>query len=555
MYSELRGRKYKQIQSLRDLTRTNFPNGQIRFNWSVPAQESWNPAFSFFTLRHDFNGYTKINRVGNANVTAQVPSHRLARIDGIAPVMFINDSLWQQMEMRINGITINKQDTYAHQIAALKHRMCPEPKNKTMNELNFHSPYFIDRLNQVTSDGKYKQRPQLYEYDLIELIDQVGLDIAANVSILAVILAGDEGDITFVAGNDPKALGIKPGDVIMYKLAGLAVPVVATRMEVIEIDGFVVTVRVDTDVAIRAAAPVAADEFTLISDTLPKFVEKEIPRKSIFETIWKPKLGFWSIDDWLPGGEYEIVLTPYPSSTYKISAIQSNKDESLISSVQYEILNMQLNICTSKQPSTLKGISFYETRCQAKTLNTASLSQKQFTVNPKTEALTLAYQDQRVQSSYNIPGGVFKIAEGDKQYNDYEMFLSRFYIQYDGEVLPNPIPNIRNNKKNNELITEDEQNEDLISQRYWETQFNKVMIYDDIESMEEWKERGPYYHFHWPRQNAGASQVQVSTEFSKALPIINNVGLRPQVLLFEHYPCKYSFDLHMNYITDVKKTL
>ena len=75
------------------------------------------------------------------------------------------------------------------------------------------------------------------------------------------------------------------------------------------------------------------------------------------------------------------------------------------------------------------------------------------------------------------------------------------------------------------------------------------MIYDDVETLEEWKERGPYYHFQWPRQNNNASEVQVSQEFRDAIP----GTLKPQLLLFEHYPCKYGFDIHQGFITAVKK--
>ena len=76
-----------------------------------------------------------------------------------------------------------------------------------------------------------------------------------------------------------------------------------------------------------------------------------------------------------------------------------------------------------------------------------------------------------------------------------------------------------------------------------------MFIYENIETLQEWKDRGPYYHFTWPRENRDASEVQVSQEFKDSLP--NNV--KPQLLLFEHYKCTYKFEIKMGYIINVKK--
>jgi len=106
--------------------------------------------------------------------------------------------------------------------------------------------------------------------------------------------------------------------------------------------------------------------------------------------------------------------------------------------------------------------------------------------------------------------------------------------------LPTPIPDIRKDA-----------DQDYFYQRYWETQQYKIMQYDDIETYEEWKARGPYFLFCWPRKNKNAFEIQVSQEFQGLLPN----GLAPQLLLFEIYIQKYDFTLSNGYITAVKKMI
>lgn len=549
---ELKGRRYHQVQSLRDLTRSNFPNGQIRFNWSVPAGESWNPYLSFFTIRHEIASYTRANVNQAGPLSTIIQGNQIGCADAIAPSMFLNDSLWQQIEFKINGITINKQDNYVHQIASLKHRMSPEDKQKTWNRLNFSQIDFRDRNAQISQDGYYDKNSQQGFQDLS---DYVNPNRETGVPVTVAIAA--QADPALVAtitltGINIFELGIVEGDVFAVNIPGATV----ARGLITDADsadtGFQFEVAFGQSIAQVAARTPLKGEF-YISSGPSKIQRIDNINLNAFETIWKPKLGIFDCDLWLPGGEYEIILTPFPTNQYRRSAIEILSNT--VSNIEYNVLNMEFNLCSCAHPSKNNEVEFLESRCQAKTINTSSLSQKQFNVNPNTMALTVAYQDNRVQSRFDITGAKFKIASavGDiiAPYEDYELTLQRFYVQYDGEVLPNPIPDIRIRRNDQSAVAanRDIQNEDFISQRFWETQLYKMLIYENIETLNEWKERGPYYHFQWPRQNKDAIEVQVSQEFRDALPN----GVNPQLLLFEHYPCRYKFDMHMGYITGVKK--
>lgn len=546
MFTELKGRYYQQVQSLRDLTRDNFPNGQIRFHWSIPANKSWNPALSFYVIRHELIKPT----IGYQDRDGAARTKKLAYniglvTDGIAPTMFFNDSLWQQIEMRINGVKINKQDNYCHQIAALKHRMCPEPKNKTLNKFNFHDIDIFERAKKISIDGEYKNL----------LIDVFTLATGVPTIQLSrpAAAVGSTTTITLTnIGIDPNF--IKPGGFLLYKKGDQAVRgrITATTATTIVVLADQTTLSV-ANIAV-AAAPLLANE--LLVTTTPQTLNdnNSTNNKQIFETIWKPKLGFFGIDDWLPGGEYELILTPFPTGQLEINALEiqgplqnANLTNTGDVPTSYNILNMYMNLCMCDASSKVKTLKFYETRCQAKTINVSSLSQKQLVVNKKTTALTLAYQDNRVNNSNLILSSLFKFGDEVGLYDNSELNLTRFYIHYDGKTLPNPIPDLRyTSEKYYEFNSTP--NSDLFTQRYWESQFNKIAVFDDIETYDEWIQRGPYYHFQWPRTNAGATEVQIAQEFSSFNP-----NLKPQLLLFEHYPCSYSFDMHMGYITNVKQ--
>ena len=93
LHSEKKGRYYQQVQSLRDLTGDNFPNGQIRFSWAVPANASWNPALSFFVMRQELVSFNQTRREEvKANVFEEedyvVAGKRLRLGHGLAPVQF-----------------------------------------------------------------------------------------------------------------------------------------------------------------------------------------------------------------------------------------------------------------------------------------------------------------------------------------------------------------------------------------------------------------------------------------------------------------------------------
>lgn len=556
---------YKQVQSLRDLTGSNFNNGQIRFNFSIPPEESWNPYQSYFRIRSKWDGYSrKYLESGSDPYTEEA---KLNYIDGIAPSQYFNDQFWQQIEMRINGVCINKQDNYCGQIAALRHRMRPLDWNRTYGDINFHSLNFNERAKRLVYDGHQEVAGECSDgwMDVSELIDYKWKAASINngaIRIVATGVASATATITLTAGVNWLWLAMlefldddtdeKIGTTIMVrtKFDVNATNYRFLKYRITDIAVNVLSVTLSAGAGVEQVSDVLANAYIGMNIFKPgtMWVQAKcrprynaLPVKQL-ETIWRPQLGFFQINDWIPGGEYEICLTPFPSGSLKQNIIESKLNN--VTDVSFEILTMEFNAAVAKYSSTKNSIKFEEIRCQAKTLNTTSLTQKQFVLNPKTKSITIAYQDNRVSNRFDIPQTKFTIKDdtSDEINYNWEHNLSRYYIQYDGMVLPNPIPDIRRTGT-----------DDFIAQQYWETTYHKMLLFDEVETFDQWKEAGMYFHYNWPRQSDTATEIQISQEFKGSLPVGPLGSLRPQLLLFEHCIKEFGFELYQNYITKVSR--
>lgn len=525
------GRRWYQIQSLRDITGSNFTSGQIRFNFSIDGETSWNPSKSYFKMRHNINGvkYSTSDLMTNLQL-----GH------GIGPTMFFNDCFWQHVEVRVNGICLNKADSYYQQIAALRHRFNNEEMNKVVNKLNFHETSLGSRLLKLTSDGHKYNSPDvvdLYYLYLNKISGDRTVQFSYNAGggVFTLVPDGVEGSRPLLHQL------VKPGDVIVWRLSGGEDEI--GIYNIYDVTGLSLTlVRLSgTAIANQVQRYMTPGEITLYSRNGTVLSKDDIPYKKFFETMWKPQMGFFDQDAWLPGGEYEIILTPYPSASYKYHIMEAFSSKG-IEDIDYNMIDMNYYVCMANRKSSETSIKFIDTKCLVKTINVSSYNQKQFIINPHTFALTIAFQDARYTSDYAVPDTKFKIQERDDLgrivNRSWERNLTRFSIQFDNDLLPNPEPDVRATGV-----------EEFITQQYWETQNSKVLMDSDIETLEEWFDRGMYFHFQWPRKNNEAKEVQVACEFKGQLP----EGTKPNLLLFYHYKVSYSFAVQGGKIMGVKK--
>ena len=244
-----------------------------------------------------------------------------------------------------------------------------------------------------------------------------------------------------------------------------------------------------------------------------------------YEVIAKPCIGFFDIDGFIPSGgsSYCITLTPQSGNNFKKMAIQSIGTEVLpgtdADTFKFEIISMNLYIFKALGPPVKQKqfkFNIKEINCQTQNLTTSSLSQKSFSVHPRTSELTLAYQKTGAGYSNSLYPATFFTSVG----ND-EQKLTRFYITYGGKQLPTPIPDLSYSTAKNFML-----------HRYYETLIytggiNSKLEYEDFNT---WLLRGPYYHFSGYGNQPKFDRVMVAQQFT---------GLtdtdKPNVLLFNHY--------------------
>jgi hypothetical protein len=249
--------------------------------------------------------------------------------------------------------------------------------------------------------------------------------------------------------------------------------------------------------------------------------------KRTFEAIWRPKLGFFDIDEFIPccDGLFNLKLTPQTASVLKRVAIETTlvkeagDPTDANNDYVFEIESMALYLLKGiGAPVKSKNIKLRtrEIRCQSQNLTTNSLHQKTFQVHPNTQELTLSYQFSGASISDNrFSASKFRCNGSD------ELKLRRFWINYGGKQLPTPIPDVQYDTT---------LKIDYLTQRYVES-LSYARALKSPEPLRKWLERGVYFHFSGYSEDEKEDRCHVSSQFD----IFDDSSIRPNILLFDHY--------------------
>lgn len=302
----------------------------------------------------------------------------------------------------------------------------------------------------------------------------------------------------------------------------------------------VITITDDTNITVF---PPPRDSFAA-TDNWCKLNKNNSRQVKDFELIWKPCMGFYYIDDWIQG-KHKLEITPHAQGLIQQYAIEAltNKQPNLSvpanGDFTFEMTDMLMYVYTGyseKSFSGSKSYSFTEMRAQSQTLTTSSLTDKTFIVNPNTHALTLFYQDSRAPSDdTRFSRSKFTI-EANQELN-----LSRYYIKYHGHFLPNPSADPE---------FDDATNKDFTTQNYYEMLMysGAALLKSDVEDLNRWQERGPYYHYKWPKSvRERTERVYVSSQFSEEF--IDNKF--PNIFLVDHYLKNFTLKCSNGYVQEV----
>lgn len=518
---------YDQHAPTRDVTGVNFPNGAIHIRWQVSGSRWWIPARSYLRFR--------CSLAKTLAAPGGAPNVALVDADDVAPTMGFIANLFQSAEFRINDKTVSRCADFMPQINALETRLS---KSKAWldgigSSQEFWSPDVDYNRAQVSSDGIVPTSSPIRS-------GKVALGFGG-----AVTAAYDFGSgvVTFSAAS-AKGVVFKVGDTLTVGYVsivnaapgpGVVSGPISGVISAVAANGLTVTIPAALTTANVAAADV---------DFFRTAANKPSRRAAQYEVTWQPPLSIFKTCHALPTGRYELILNPHVSSIYRL-LVSESLTAARVPGVDYDfaVNSMYAYVATiegARVDDTTFMIDLEETRLQVDTVNNwTSLSQKNFDVSPSTFALTLAFQDDRANSTSLVSASKFKVArDADAIRDNSELALTRMFIQYAGQSKPSP-----------DADPEFKAGVDLSYQRYVDSVLGSGSYFDSgsPESIEDFHDRGAYYYFPWARDGSDRStRVQVNAQFTGA----NNTHGR--VLLFDHSRAVAKIKVEGGAVTDVQ---
>tara|TARA_B110000902_G_scaffold113995_1_gene134228 strand:+ start:6306 stop:7865 length:1560 start_codon:yes stop_codon:yes gene_type:complete len=475
---------YDQQAPTRDVTGSSFPNGAIHYKWSVGGSKHWVPNKSYIRAR------VKISKEDGT---------QLVKADNVAPNMFLMSNLFQSMEFRIGGKTVSKITDFVPQIEALKNRT---RKSKA----------WLDSAGDSTiiTNSSFGERQAIVCLGGNQAVEQVlkpELDLPAA-GTLAYTTA--TGAIALAAGMT--AANVKEAFPVgsVLNLAGNIIPVIGHLAGGI-LGGIGAT-----------AGNIGASAVFHRVDTIPGTARGVME----VELCWQPCLSIFGIDHALPAGDYELVLNPQSASTYKEAAIESTgatKTGGAGNDFELEVQNMYLYVATAEGPrvdNKVYLLDLEDIQCSSDNVDSTSFAQKNFSVSPSTYALTVAYQDSRVNSDTRASASKLKVNNAGFTLANEELGLNRLYVNYAGQNFPSP-----------DADPSFDADTDRTTQRYINSVISGGSYYSagGCETIDDWHKRGSYHMFQTAKDGSDTStRVTVHSGFGTA----DTANMR--LLLFSH---------------------
>jgi len=292
-------------------------------------------------------------------------------------------------------------------------------------------------------------------------------------------------------------------------------------------------------------------------------VDNAAKNASSFELIWRPPLGFLDVDHAIPpGGQWQFVLTPENAQTFKRRAVESiDRDirafesgrPSLAGDVDFRVEEMQLYVYTVQGERFDDGSWFLDlqhTACQQQVLpnDCTDLVTRNFEVHPWTDRLAVAFQDQMNGADTRYSRSKFKIRPGPLEpgvslstHDGQDMLLERFYLQYGRQVKPSPDFGC----KYTSYTGDSTRAHTGYFLQGWLNSFLQSDVFHKEgggESFSDWKNRGPYYLFDWPKDGMDKStRAAVTVQFGRPF----GDDQQPFVTLFSQWHTAYQIE-HVN---------
>ena len=561
---------YRQITASKDVTKEALYQGVQQFRFENSGTTWFVPSMSYFRLRC---------RLEQCRRDGERPQPILTGED-IAPSMGLAANLFKSVELRLNGHTLERITERLPQIDALKTRMRNTGSwlDQIGKTTNFWDPNFVHRRECVATDGYISKRGCFYTHGVNPSMTQE----QAMFHVQHLIRYDSQRQVLEFDANGQTpidimhgSMALRTGDRLRHgELELEIVNVIDETHALVKVNGC----DMDGNVNVEEEKDDDDDDDDNDDGNAPHAIaigcngwhiqkimhsgNNEARGHSDFEIVWRPPLGFFDIEHAIPpGGEWLIELNPA-----NVMDAQKNVVESILSDlpVAFNINgeNFQANSFNFAGSDfffyayTLESQRFdhgdwfldlQNTRCQLQSIpnNSMSLTQKTFDVPGKTNALTVAFQDQGPfgdtrysQSKFKIRPAPVNEDNGDGRFSAIEgqdLMLERFFIQYGNEQ--KPVPDF-DGKYTKVLSNSTLPSYDFLVHRYIDTLMQANLYHTDggAESYDDWLRRGPYYHFKWPK-DAMQSSTRVTVNFKFARPFAGRQ--EHQVVLFSQWRSAY----------------
>ena len=549
---------YRQISATKDVTGNQFSQGVQQFRFDTSGNTWFLPSMSYFRLR------CSLQHVREDQGPALPP---LSNAD-LAPNMGLAANLFKSVEVRLNGHTVERISERVPQIDALKTRMSNtrgwlDTVGKTTN---FWDPDFASRRAAVAVDGyETNHRSWAPEYGPALTQAEAGFHanhlIAYN-SATYVFQVDPNGQFPVDLRHGPMAL--RPGDRLTHGANVLEITQIVDARR--GMANFVQSDQQGRD-HIRDGnqdPPAGVNGWTI--QKLKQARGNRAVRKNQFEIVWRPPLGLFELPHAIPpGGQWMIEFNPANPNDCRKNVVESLLDDlqsvthpSIAGQFDFRVDEFQFYVYLLEAERFDRGTWFLDvpqTRCQLQSMppDCTSLVQKNFDVHGKTTQLTLAFQDQaegsdtrRSKSKFKIRPVMAEEKEGHAAEEGQELLLERFFINYGQEQKPTPD---FDGRFQGAVGTNLEPQTNYLVHRYVDSLMHAGLFHTEggAESFDEWLQRGPYYHFRWPK-DATESSTRVSVNFKFSQPFADQQ--QHQVMLFSQWRSAYKIT-HNNGRVDI----
>ncbi len=235
--------------------------------------------------------------------------------------------------------------------------------------------------------------------------------------------------------------------------------------------------------------------------------------ENVIDLNWTPSTPFFtSVKGLVPATPgMELLLTP--NTNYKRAVIESRGVGTKIPDTHYAVTvqKMYLYLYTLRS-APFDGDEYWldmsTTSAQTQKVETADVSEAVFQVNPRTEAIGIAFMDRRWRNDTRVSQTLFKTYSKDITYSpidQHEAHIKRLKVEYAGRQYPENEEDL--NVLNGRL---------LLREYYRNLLFEGKLDMDSkVESYQTWKDRGLYYYIRTDKDGLDQStRVNVTYDLS-----------------------------------------